>query len=91
MYYTILMMENVFSELQTTCSRVSPASCDDVLRCDGGPLDELSDQLETDAPRAPGYKDAASEHFRSFSLLLNIHFSVFGTLAFAFTFRKTEI
>ena len=33
-------------------------------------MDELSDQLETDASRAPGYEDAASEHSHSFSLFL---------------------
>ena len=68
----------------------SPASCDDLLRCDGGPLDELSDQLETDAPRAPGYEDAASEHFRSFSLLLNIHFSVHLLLLSLFGKQKFD-
>ena len=84
------MMENVFSELQTTCSRVSPASCDDLLRCDGGPLDELSDQLEADAPRAPRYEDAASEHSRSFSLALGIHFPVHLLLLSLFGLQKFD-
>ena len=61
-HYVRLGSMTTYPMIQTpTC--FSPACGDDFPRRDGGPLDELSDQLEADAPRAPGYEDAAGEHF----------------------------
>ena len=55
-----------------------PACGDDVFGCDGGPLDELADKLEADAPRGSCDEDTTCEH----SAIWKVSFPPFGSRLF---------